>query len=145
MWSNVSRDLIGTPAALPASYDIRSGYIAGPGVVITMRNLAGVDFSGLNLNGSVFSNDDMRQTNLSNTILSGAMFGAQAASGTNLAMYAALLTGTNFSGASLNGALRLTECFGSPTKGSVLYITGTPSTLPYYLSFNAAQGALVIK
>ena len=145
MWGNVTRDLVGTPASLPASYELRSGYIAGPGVVITMRNLSGVDFSGLNLTGAVFSNDDMRQTNMSNTILSGAMFGSQPATATNLAMYAALLTGTNFSGASLNGALRLTECFGSPNKGSVLYITGTPSSLPYYLSFNAAQGALVIK
>lgn len=145
MGQNVSRDLIGTPAAMPTSYEVRGGYIAGPGVIITMRNLSGVDFSGLNLTGAVFSNDDMRTTNLSNTILSGAMFGAQAATNATLAMRPALLTGTNFSGASLNGVLRLNESFGSQTKGSLLYITGTPATLPYYLSFNAAQGALVIK
>ena len=44
----------------------------------------------------------------------------------------------HFGGASLNGVLRLTDSFGSNAKGSMLYITGTPASLPYYLSFNAA-------
>jgi len=49
-----SGDISGTPAALPANWQINRGYLIGPGADLTGADLSGLDLSGLDLTGANF-------------------------------------------------------------------------------------------
>jgi uncharacterized protein YjbI with pentapeptide repeats len=83
-----SGDITGTPASLPANWQLRAGFLLGPDVFLINTSLAGDDLSDLDLAGAY--------TYYAN--LSGADV-----DGTNLAG-ATLNTGTNLTGATFVGA-----------------------------------------
>jgi hypothetical protein len=106
-----SESITGTPAALPANWTLRNGYLFGPkawflGIDLSGQNLTGLDLAGANLG---YSNLD--DANLSGTDAAGADFGAVKLTGTDIA-------GTILAGASLAGL--------QPGGG----VTGTPASLP---------------
>ena len=141
-----SRALTGTPSAFPASYAIRSGFILGPTVNLTFRDMQGLDLSGLNLTGAVLANDDLRGANFSNTNLTNVNFGPVTALGMpgNLSN-PTRLSGANFSGATMQLALLLGS-FPSSASGQWLAVSGSaPASLPSNLRFDSTNGRLVIK
>ena len=93
----------GTPAALPANWSVRRGYLIGPGAgtLLTDANLSnidltGVDFSGLNLLRATFQHANLTRANLTGANLTGVNF-----SGANLTranLDGATVSSTNFSG-----------------------------------------------
>ena len=71
----------GSPAALPAGWAVRGGYLIGPGTgtVLTDANLGsldltGVNFSGLNLLRAVFRHSNLTSANLTKANITGADF-----------------------------------------------------------------------
>ena len=86
-------NLAGTPASLPTSWMLASGYLVGP-----KANL-----NGAVLNGDDLSNATINGADLSNTSLNGVNFTGANLTGANLTGAAA--TGANFTGANLSKAL----------------------------------------
>jgi len=83
----------GTPASLPASWQLKYGYLLGPAASLDVAQLAGDDLSGLDLAGALIEEADLAGADLDNTDLAGATF----SDATNL-------TGATFAGANLTGA-----------------------------------------
>jgi uncharacterized protein YjbI with pentapeptide repeats len=92
----VSGGITGTPAALPAHWMLRAGFLLGPGINLSGdnlsgRGLAGVDLSGANLSRANFTNANLSKANLARANLTSAKL-----TGANL--FRAVLTGTIWSG-----------------------------------------------
>ncbi|MCU1352238.1 MAG: hypothetical protein JWM05_1447 [Acidimicrobiales bacterium] len=110
-----SGGIVGTPAALPASWRIVHGYLIGLGA-----NLTGADLTGVNLTGANLSRAGLNTTNLSGATLTGVnlsgvrsygILGTPAALPTSwrlangyLVGPGAFLLGANLSGINLSGA-----------------------------------------
>lgn len=92
----VSGGITGTPAALPAAWLVRAGFLMGPGINLSganlsTRGLAGVDLSGANLSRVNFTNANLSKANLAHADLTSATL-----TGANL--FRAVLTGATWSG-----------------------------------------------
>lgn len=107
----LSGSITGMPAALPASWTLRNGYLFGPKAWLYAADLSGQDLSGLDLAGA-----DLESSNLT---------------GANL-------SGTNATGADLAGArIAQADLAQTALTGASLYVirsgggmTGTPASLP---------------
>ena len=82
-----SGGITGTPAALPAGWQLTAGYLIGPGANLAGADLAGLDLSGTDLAGATLTGANLSSADLTGADLSGAT-----------------LSGTDFSGATLTGA-----------------------------------------
>lgn len=111
----VSGGITGTPAALPASWELITGYLIGPAasladaylpglqlagadltkVDFSGANLTGGDFSGANLTGSYLATANMSKTNMTGADMAGSVLSFQEGGG---------YFPVNFSGADLAGA-----------------------------------------
>lgn len=91
----VSGDVTGTPAALPAGWSLRDGFLIGPGASLTGANLAGLNLAGANLAGIDLTNANLVSTNLSKANLSGADLSRANLTGADL--FRANLTGVTWS------------------------------------------------
>ncbi len=100
-----SGSITGTPASLPANWEMAAGYLIGPSANLSSSTLTNVDLSGLDLENVTLSGSILTDANLTNADLTGADL-----SGLNL-------TGTELAGATLTG-----EQSGG--------ITGDPASLP---------------
>jgi uncharacterized protein YjbI with pentapeptide repeats len=87
-----SGQLTGTPASLPANWQLRSGYLLGPDVSLLGAILVGDNLSGLDLAGAYSYYANLTDADLDDTNLTGATL----STGTNL-------TGATFTGADLAG------------------------------------------
>ncbi len=121
----------GCPAALPADWECRGGWIFGPSVRIENEDLSGFDLSGLdlsvalfqgtvfngaNLSGASLTNVSARYTHFENANLSGADL-------TNARLERAKMNGANLAGATLDAA----DLSGGVTATGLL---GCPASLP---------------
>jgi len=95
--------IIGTPAALPADWSVRGGYLLGPGAGtyltdanLSNLNLSGVDLSGLNLLRATFQHANLTGANLTKANLTGADFTSANLTRANLT--AATVSSTTFAG-----------------------------------------------
>jgi len=105
--------LLGTPAALPAGWQVTAGLMIGPGANLTGVNfpentdltdadLAGAQLSGSTTNGSTFNGANLSGANLTRTQWSGTQAFGTNFSDANLSfasLAGAVLTGSNFVGA----------------------------------------------
>jgi len=149
--------VVGTPAALPAGWFLRSGFLAGPGADFAAANLVGVNLSGVNLAGSDFSGANVNGANL-NANLAGVRSGATVGNpsalplswwirggflvGPQADLSGKTLTGTNLSSVNLSGAtftnatlvnvnVSGSNWFGANAIGiKGKNLTGFPSTMP---------------
>jgi uncharacterized protein YjbI with pentapeptide repeats len=91
----VSGDVTGTPAALPAGWSLRDGFLIGPGASLNGANLAGQDLAGANLAGISMTNANLVSTNLSKANLTGSdLTGADL---TGASLFRAALTNVTWS------------------------------------------------
>jgi uncharacterized protein YjbI with pentapeptide repeats len=97
--------ITGTPASLPANWQLAAGYLVGPEANLTGADLAGQSFSGADLDGAAFDNTDLAGTNLESANLDQTV------------VLDSDLSGTTMAGATLANA---------QSGGN----TGTPSSLP---------------
>jgi uncharacterized protein YjbI with pentapeptide repeats len=93
--------IIGTPAALPADWSVRGGYLLGPGAGTDLTdanlnklNLSGVDLSGLDLLRTTFQHANLTGANLTKANLTGADFTSANLTRANLT--AATVSSTTF-------------------------------------------------
>ncbi|HTZ93442.1 MAG TPA: pentapeptide repeat-containing protein [Streptosporangiaceae bacterium] len=97
--------ITGTPAALPANWQLLSGagfgYLIGPGAFLQAENLDGANLSGSDLDGADIAYSDLVGASLASANLTGARMWNEDLTG-------ASLTDANLSGADLTGA-RLTN------------------------------------
>lgn len=105
-----SGGVTGTPAALPATWTLMTGYLIGPGANLSNADLAGVDLQGLDLAAANLNSADLAGADLTDADLDGAFFDGTDVGGVNV-------EGANFSSAILAGVI----------SGQ---ITGNPSALP---------------
>ena len=91
----VSGDVTGVPAALPAGWSLRDGFLIGPGASLTGANLAGLNLAGANLSGINLSGASLVSTNLSRANLSGSDLSRANLTGASL--FRANLTGVTWS------------------------------------------------
>ncbi len=85
-----SGDVTGTPASLPANWQLRAGFLLGPDVYLINASLAGDNLSDLDLAGAYTYYANLAGADVDGTNLTGAMLNT----GTNL-------TGATFAGADL--------------------------------------------
>jgi uncharacterized protein YjbI with pentapeptide repeats len=83
-----SGDITGTPASLPANWQLRAGFLLGPDVYLINTSLAGDDLSDLDLAGAYTYYANLTGADVDGTNLAGAT----------------LNTGTNLTGATFVGA-----------------------------------------
>lgn len=100
-----STGVVGLPATLPSSWNLRGGYLVGPGAMLYQRNLSGLDLRGLDLTGAMLA-----EANLANADLRGAT-----------------LTGATVTDANLSNANLINVVTGA--------LVGTPIGLPSVFSF----------
>lgn len=93
--------ITGTPAALPANWQLLSGagfgYLIGPGAFLQDENLDGANLSGADLDGADVAYSELAGASLANADLAGARMWNEELTGANLA-------DANLSGADLTGA-----------------------------------------
>jgi uncharacterized protein YjbI with pentapeptide repeats len=87
-----SGDISGTPASLPANWQLRSGFLLGPEVNLINVSLVGDNLSGLDLAGAYTYYANLTDADVDDTNLTGATLNT----GTNL-------TGATFAGSDLTG------------------------------------------
>lgn len=102
-----SRDITGTPAAIPPSWRLIDGYLVGPASAPLGADLAGADLSGLNLSGAIFQEADFSDADLAGADFKGADLYDTRLPGANM-------SGTNLTGADLRG-VESGEVHGLPT------------------------------
>lgn len=83
----------GTPASLPANWQLRYGYLLGPATNLDEALMVGDDLSGLDLAGASIGHADLTDADLDNTDLSDSTFDD------------VNLTGATFAGADVTGAM----------------------------------------
>lgn len=153
--------LSGTPASLPPSMFITSGYLVGPGVgleeaVLSDLNLAGADLAEANLGNATLTDTDLAGANLAGATIEAATLSGADLSGANVtgvdAKWAVLsgadLSGADFSGADLEFA-RITSAnlnnadlaAANLTDIMAGIVTGTPAGLPAH--WEIVQGYLL--
>jgi len=125
---------------LPANWQLRSGFLAGPGTDLTHDNATGADFSGTDLAGADLYGTTMANANLSNANLTGIQGAGLDLAGANLAdanltdasiAYAAFgagaptVQGANFTGAIMTGL------------ATAFLAGGPPAALPQHWMFAA--------
>lgn len=101
-----SGGISGTPAALPANWEVIGGYLIGPEDFLQNGTLTDLDLSGLDLFGTNFNGADLTGTNLTDATLQNAV-----------------LTNTNLTNANLTGDTILT---GTSTAGAFWLNTTCP-------------------
>ena len=67
-----SESITGEPAALPAGWELRHGYLLGPGVDLHDEDLSGLDLSNLELSGANLTGTTFTGADLTGTIFTGA-------------------------------------------------------------------------
>ena len=67
---STSGGIVGTPASLPTSWKIKSGYLIGPKAQLMGRDLSGLQLEGVNLRGANLKDAVMKDVNLSGADLS---------------------------------------------------------------------------
>ena len=120
--------LTGTAPTLPANWELKSGYLIGPGARLTYSNFSNLDMSNVNLEGANlahltatgtnFTNANLRSTDLSNSTINTANFTNADLTSTNLSnslIAGANLAGADFRTATLTG-VRSGETTGSPVR-----------------------------
>ena len=115
-----SGGIVGTPIELPAGWNLISGYLIGPGAVLSGADLDGADLTGadmryVDLFEADLSGANLTNANLTNALLSGANL-------TNANLTNANLSDANLTNADLSGA----DLFGVRSGG----VVGTPNVLP---------------
>lgn len=119
--TNVSSgSLTGTPASLPANWEITGGTLIGPGAALTGANLSQADLTGADLAKAQLSGADLAKANVSAANLSGAQLSGANLSGANLAN--ATIASANIDSAQLVGA--------NLSGTTVAATSGTPATVP---------------
>jgi uncharacterized protein YjbI with pentapeptide repeats len=91
-----SRDVTGTPSALPAGWLQVDGYLVGPTANLENANLTGADLSGMDLANATLAGGFLDTTDLAGANLQGADLYQTTLSGANL-------SGTNLAGTDLSG------------------------------------------
>jgi trimeric autotransporter adhesin len=136
-----SGDLTGTPAAVPANFEIVDGYLVGPGASDSGADFAGVSFAGDDLESTGFSDVDFEGSNLSGADLEGASLSnadlttadLESATLTSADLTDATLSDADLTGATLNGSATVT---GADFSGAMLTdlassdVIGSPAFLP---------------
>ncbi|HEX4657706.1 MAG TPA: pentapeptide repeat-containing protein [Streptosporangiaceae bacterium] len=91
-----SGGITGATTKLPADWQLKSGYLAGPGADLGGDNASGVDLSGTDLAGASFYGTDLADANLSHANLTGI-------DGAGVDLQNANLTDANLTDASIDG------------------------------------------
>lgn len=155
LYGVLSGGTVGVPAALPAQWSLRDGYLLGPGATLSCRRVsippsgACTDLHGADLTGANLAGASLVGANLSGATLGVDLSGADL-SGANL-------TGADLSGANLTGAqLPQADLTGATITGSTVTgadlgatlaqivsggVVGTPKVLPS--GWTIAKGYLV--
>jgi uncharacterized protein YjbI with pentapeptide repeats len=102
-----SRNITGTPTAIPPSWRLIDGYLVGPTSDLFNAHLPGADLSGMNLARATLAGGDFSDTDLAGADLKGADLSGTRLPGANL-------SGTNLTGANLYG-IESGEVRGIPT------------------------------
>lgn len=123
-------DLNGTAPTLPANWELKGGYLIGPGARLTYSNFLNLDLSNVNLEGANldhltatgtnFTNANLRSTNLTYANLGNANL-------TNADLTSTNLSNSTVAGANLTNADFRTATLNSLTSGTA---TGSPIRLP---------------
>ena len=125
-----SGSIVGTVSALPLSWSQLSGYLVGPGAVLTGANFSGASLTSRDLSGANLSYANLSSANLTGALLTNANLGHANLSSTNL-------TSANLSGADLSYAdLTLSTQTGANFQATAFFraravqIVGRAGTLP---------------
>lgn len=131
-----SGGVTGTPSALPAGWVLRSGWLIGPGALVTQPvtsgDFSGVDFSLVHLWGTGFVGVDLSGANLSWSHLIAPPFVIANSDLTGANLSGLDLSTTNFSGSTLTSAIIEGTDLGAADLTGVISggLVGTPSALP---------------
>ena len=97
-----SGGVVGTPAEVPAPWQLVGGYLLGPRANLPGTDLSGMDLTGVDLTGANLSGADLSGVDLTEVDLSGADLTEVDLSGADLSR--ALLGGADLTGSRLTGA-----------------------------------------
>jgi uncharacterized protein YjbI with pentapeptide repeats len=149
-----SSRITGTPASLPAGWQVTGGYLIGPGADLSSADLSSFSLGGADLAGTNLSDATLIDTTLSSAKLTGADLSGATADGANFSgaqltqakltgsvLSEANLTGAQFAGANLTDAgLSDSTVTDAGLSGATLAgasgvgISGSPASLPAHWS-----------
>jgi uncharacterized protein YjbI with pentapeptide repeats len=102
----LSGKITGSPAALPANWQVLDGYLVGPGADLKQASLPGVNLAGADLDGTIFAIANLTSANLTGANLSNGSVGNANLTGArldNANLNDTSAEGTNLTNASLAG------------------------------------------
>ena len=122
-----------------------SGMIFGPGVILTRKNLSGLDLSNLNLTNAVFINSDLTNVNFTNSNLTNVNVQQLSVVGAP-SFDPALLSGANFTNANIYNMSGIGDVANYTTTKTYISVTGgAPSKMPPRTTIDYGNSRIVLK